>query len=134
MTHSHTTQYHTVKRIDNSRLARPTPKARLNDCWRTVAIGAAMAACLLSYAWQHFECIQLRYEVEQLESLRAQSSVLNQQLHVEVDTLSAPDRVYSIAGKELGLTVPVVGQAPTVAAESDGVLAQARPVSQNQRP
>ena len=59
MTHSHTTQYHTVKRIDNSRLARPTPKARLNDCWRTVAIGAAMAACLLSYAWQHFECIQI---------------------------------------------------------------------------
>jgi hypothetical protein len=32
------------------------------------------------------------------------------------------------------LTVPVVGQAPTVAADSDGVLAQARPVSQNQRP
>ncbi len=28
MTHSHTTQYHTVKRIDNSRLARPTPKAQ----------------------------------------------------------------------------------------------------------
>ena len=44
------------------------------------------------------------------------------------------DRVYSIAGKELGLTVPVVGQAQTVAAESDGVLAQARPISQNQRP
>jgi hypothetical protein len=76
----------------------------------------------------------LRYEVEQLESLRAQSSVLNQQLHVEVDTLSAPGRVYSIAGKELGLTVPVVGQAQTVTAESDGVLAQARPISQNQRP
>jgi cell division protein FtsL len=127
-------EYHTVKHIDNSRLVRPTSPERLQDFWRRVAAGAAMATCLLVYTWQHFECIQLRYEVEQLESLRAQSSVLNQQLHVEVDTLSAPDRVYSIAGKELGLTVPVVGQAPTVAAESDGVLAEARPVSQNQRP
>ena len=77
MTHSHTTQYHTVKRIDNSRLARPTPKARLNDCWRTVAIGAAMAACLLSYAWQHFECIQLHYQLEQLQTARAQALELN---------------------------------------------------------
>jgi len=127
-------EYHTVKHIDNSRLVRPASPARVRDFWRRVTAGAAMATCLLVYTWQHFECIQLRYEVEQLESLRAQSSVLNQQLHVEVDTLSAPDRVYSIAGKELGLTVPVVGQAPTVAAESDGVLAQARPVSQNQRP
>ncbi|HEY4948699.1 MAG TPA: hypothetical protein VIH88_00035 [Candidatus Acidoferrales bacterium] len=127
-------EYHTVKHIDNSRLVRPTSPERVQDFWRRVAAGTAMATCLLVYTWQHFECIQLRYEVEQLESLRAQSSVLNQQLHVEVDTLSAPDRVYSIAGKELGLTVPVVGQAPTVAAESDGVLAQARPVSQNQRP
>ena len=83
MTHSHTTQYHTVKRIDNSRLARPTPKARLNDCWRTVAIGAAMAACLLSYAWQHFECIQLHYQLEQLQTARGQALELNQQLHVD---------------------------------------------------
>lgn len=127
-------EYHTVKHIDNSRLVRPTSPARLQDFWRRVLAGGLMAACLLVYTWQHFECIQLRYEVEQLESLRTQSSVLNQQLHVEVDTLSAPDRVYSIAGKELGLTVSAVGQAPTVAVESDGVLAQARPVSQNQRP
>ena len=128
------TEYYTVKRIDNSRLLRPAPIARLNPLWQRVAAGSAMAGCLFFYAWQHFECIQLRYQVEQLETLRAQSSVLNQQLHVEVDTLSAPDRVYSIAGKELGLTVPVVGQAPTAGADSDGVLAQARPASQNQRP
>src|ERR1700721_4633745 len=97
-------EYPTGKHIDNSRLVRATSAERGQDFWRRVAAGAAMATCLLVYTWQHFECIQLRYEVEQLESLRAQSSVLNQQLHVEVDTLSAPDRGYSIAGKELGLT------------------------------
>ena len=60
------TQYHTIKRIDNSRLVRPMAPARLRDFWRRVAAGSAMAACLLVYAWQHFECIQLRYQVEQL--------------------------------------------------------------------
>jgi cell division protein FtsL len=127
-------EYHTVKRIDNSRLVRPASPARLGDFWRRVAAGSAMAACLLVYTWQHFECIQLRYEVEQLESLRAQSSILNQQLNLEVDTLSAPDRVYSIAGKDLGLTVPMVGQSIPVEAAGDRVLAQARTVSQTQRP
>ena len=127
-------EYHTVKRIDNSRLVRPVSPARVGDFWRRVAAGGAMAACLLVYTWQHFECIQLRYEVEQLESQRAQSSILNQQLNLEVDTLSAPDRVYSIAGKDLGLTVPVAGQIAPVEAPSEAVLAQARTVSQTQLP
>jgi hypothetical protein len=127
-------EYHTVKRIDNSRLVLPVSPARARDFWRRVAAGGAMAACLLVYTWQHFECIQLRYEVEQLESHRAQSSLLNQQLNLEVDTLTARDRVYAIGGKELGLTIPVVGQSVSVEAASDRVLAQARTVSQNQRP
>jgi cell division protein FtsL len=127
-------EYHTVKRIDNSRLVRPISPAHVRDFWRRVAAGGAMAACLLVYTWQHFECIQLRYEVEQLESLRAQSSILNQQLNLEVDTLTAQDRVYSIAQKDLGLTVSVAGQVAPVEAMGDRVLAQAGIVPQPQRP
>ena len=133
MTHSHTTQYHTVKRIDNSRLARPTPKARLNDCWRTVAIGAAMAACLLSYAWQHFECIQIHYQLEQLQTARAQALELNQQLHVEDATLRAPGRIDKFARQHLGLTVAAPGQQSSADA-SDAVVAQARAGGQVVRP
>ena len=133
MTHSHTTQYHTVKRIDNSRLARPTPKARLNDCWRTVAIGAAMAACLLSYAWQHFECIQIHYQLEQLQTARAQALELNQQLHVEDATLRAPGRIDKFARQHLGLTVAAPGQQSSADA-SDAVVAQAQAGGQVVRP
>jgi len=86
------TEYYTIKRIDNSRLVRSMAPARLQDFWRRVAAGGAMAACLLFYAWQHFACIQLQYQVEQLSALRAQSAQLNQQLHVEVATLKAPGR------------------------------------------
>jgi cell division protein FtsL len=127
-------EYHTVKHIDNSRLVRPMSPARASEFWRRVAAGAAMAGCLLVYTWQHFECIQLRYEMEQLESQRTQSSILNQQLNLEVDTLSAPERVYAIGGKDLGLTVPVAGQMVSPEATGDGVLAQARTVSPTQRP
>ncbi len=120
------TEYYTVKRIDNSRLLRPAPAARLNPLWQRVAAGAAMAGCLFFYAWQHFECIQLRYQVEQLQAQEAQANELNEQLHLQVATLRSPSRVDAIARGELGLTVPVPGQiAPVSYTPGDGVLAQA---------
>jgi len=128
------TEYFTIKRIDNSRLVRPAPPARLHGFWRRVAVGAAMAGCLLSYAWQHFQSIQLRYQVEQLESRRAQAAELNQQLHLEVATLRSPMRVDAIAREQLGLTTPVPGQITRMDGSNEAVLAQVRAVAQPSRP
>jgi cell division protein FtsL len=128
------TEYCTIKRIDNSRLVRATAPARLREFWRRVAVGGAMAALLLCYAWQHFQCIQLRYQLEQMETRRAQSAELNQQLHVEVATLRSPMRVDAIARQQLGLTVPVPGQVAPAEGPNDAVLAQARAAVQTSRP
>jgi cell division protein FtsL len=128
------TEYFTVKQIDNSRLVRPAHPAQVKDFWRRLAVGAAMATCLLSYAWQHFECIQIRYRIEQLDSERAQATELNQQLHLEVATLRSPMRVDAIARNQLGLTVPVPGQVAPVDDSNDGVVAQARTIAQSSRP
>jgi cell division protein FtsL len=127
------TEYYTIKRIDNSRLVRPAPPARLREFWRRVAVGAAMAGCLLFYVWQHFQCIQVRYQIEQLESQRAKTVELNQQLHLEVATLRSPMRVDAMA-RNLGLTVPVPGQVAPAEGPSEAVLAQARAVLLSRRP
>lgn len=119
------TEYYTVKRIDNSRLVRPAPAARLNPLWQRVVAGTAMAGCLFFYAWQHFEYIQLRYQIEELQAAEAQASETNRQLHLEVATLRAPSRVDAIARTQLGLTVPVPGQIEPVTYLDSSVLAQA---------
>jgi cell division protein FtsL len=126
--------YHTVKRIDNTRLVRTSVPARLRDLWRLCAVGGALAACLLFYAWQHFECIQIRYQVEQLESEREKAVQLNRQLHLEVASLRSPMRVDTIARNQLGLTVPVPGQVAPVDESSDAVVAQAQSASQTPIP
>ena len=128
------TEYYTVKRIDNSRLARPMPLAQLKEFLRRIAIAGAMALLLLTYDWQHFAYIQLRYQMEQLKTSRRQALELNQQLHLEVETLRAPGRVDDIGRKELGLTVPVPGLVSPGEAASDAVLAQAHAVIQAPRP
>jgi cell division protein FtsL len=128
------TEYYTVKRIDNSRLMRPMAAARLQDYSRRVAAGVAVAACLMFYAWQHFECIQIRYSLEQLDAQRAQAAELNEQLHLEVATLRSPGRVDAIAHNQLGLTVPVPGQVTPADGSTDPVVAQATAAIQIPRP
>lgn len=120
------TEYYTVKRIDNSRLVRPMAPARLKDYWRRVAVGSAMAACLLMYTWQHYECIRLRYDVQQLEAQRAESAELNKRLHVTVSSLSSAGRVDTIAQRDLNMTVHSPAEAVGSEGTTEPVLAQAR--------
>jgi cell division protein FtsL len=126
------TEFFTIKRIDNSRLVRSVEPNRLRECCRRVACGAVLAACGLLYAWQHFECIQLRYQVEDLQAHRTQSSELNQQLRLELASLRSPGRI-DVLARQMGLTVPVPGQVAPVQGPSEAVLAQAR-MAQPPRP
>jgi cell division protein FtsL len=128
------TEYFTVKRIDNSRLVRFSVPNRLRDLCGRMFFGGTLALCVLCYAWQHFECIQLRYALEQLQSQKTDATELNQQLRLEVASLSSPMRIDAIARQQLGLTVPAPGQIAPAQGSSEGVVAQVRAQSQVPRP
>lgn len=120
------TEFHTVKRIDNSRLTRPASEHRFRECFRLVALCGLLAAGGLLYAWQHFRCLELGYQLEELKAQRAQLGELNQQLKLEAAALRSPMRIDAIARRQLGLTVPLPGQVAPVEAPGDAVLAQAQ--------
>lgn len=121
------TEFHTVKRIDNSRLKRPVGSHRLREMARLIGLGGLLAAAALFYAWQHFEYLQLRYRLESLKSERSQASELNQQLKLEMAGLRAPSRIDEIARRQLRLTAPVPGQVAPLEGPFEPVVAQARP-------
>jgi len=123
------TEFHTLKPIDNSRLVRPVAPHRLRETARLVALGGLVAAVALLYAWQHFACIQLRYQLESLKSQRAQAAELNQELKLEVAGLRAPSRIDQIARRQLGLTAPAAGQVAPFETPSEAVLAEMRRTS-----
>ena len=118
------TEFHTVKPIDNSRLVRPAAPNRVRELARQVAMGALLAGVTMVYAWQHFECIQLRYQLESFKSELAQKSEINQELKLEVAGLRAPSRIDEIARNQLGLTVPLAGQVEPVDSPSETVFAE----------
>src|SRR5262249_2929735 len=123
------TEFYTVKEIDNSRRVRLAAPNRLRECFRLVVLGVVLAGAFFFYAWQHFEYIQLSYQLEALKSERAQAAELNQQLKLEVAALRSPTRIDLIPRHQLGLTVPVAGQVAPAEPSSEEVLAQARGAS-----
>lgn len=123
------TEFYTVKQIDNSRLVRAAAPHRLRECFRLVVLCSALAGIVLLYAWQHFEYLQLRVQLEELKSARAQAVELNQQLRLEVAGLRSPMRIDAIARGQLGLSIPVPGQVAPVQGPVGAELAQARGIA-----
>lgn len=121
------TEFYTSKRIDNSRLSRPAA-SRWREYARRMAWACALASCALLYTWQHFQDIQLRYQLEDLKSRQMQAVELNQKLHLETAALTSPMRIDTIARQELGMTVSVPAQyLPTADAPRVAYLAQRVP-------
>jgi cell division protein FtsL len=120
------TEFFTVKRIDNSRVVRAAAPRRLRECARLAGRGGLLAVVVLLYAWQHFQCIQMDYRLQEVKSVRAQAAELNSQLRLEVADLRSPMRIDAIARKHLGLTSPVPGQVAPTQGSTGIVVAQVR--------
>ncbi len=61
------TEFHTVKRIDNSRIVRHVEPVKMRKLYRMVALGGVIAAFFMLYIYQHFRCIDLSFQLEDLK-------------------------------------------------------------------
>jgi cell division protein FtsL len=119
-------EFHTVKRIDNSRLVRHVEPVRLRNLYKTVALGAMVAAFLMIYVFQHFRCIDLSFQLEGMRAKQAQAAALNSELKLEMASLRNPMRIDVIARRQLGLTEPLPDQVREYDVPSGAQVAEAR--------
>lgn len=119
-------EFHTVKRIDNSRLVRHVEPVRLRNLCKSVALGGFLAMFLMLYVFQHFRCIDLSYQLEGLRAQQAQAASLNSELKLEIASLRNPMRIDVIARRQLGLTEPLPEQVREYDAPSGAQVAEAR--------
>ena len=103
-------EFRTVKRIDNSRLVRNVEPAKQRNLYKTVGTGGVVALFFLFYIFQHFRCIDLSFQLEDLKARQAQAAQLNSELKLEIANLRDPMRIDVIARRQLGLTVPLPTQ------------------------
>jgi cell division protein FtsL len=99
-------EFYTVKRIDNSRLVRHVEPVKLRNLYKTVALGTIVAVFCMLYIYQHFRCIDLSFQLEDLKAKQVQTQSRNSELKLEIETLRDPQRIDVIAQKQLGLKRP----------------------------
>ena len=105
-----TAEFYTVKRIDNSRLVRHMEPAKMRNLLRTAALGGVIAVFFMLYVYQHFRCIDMSFQLEDLKGKQGQAAELNGKLKLEIATLRDPHRIDVIAQHELGFKRPEANQ------------------------
>lgn len=124
-------EFQTVKRIDNSRLVRRVEPVKLRSYYRTVALGCVVAAFFMLYIYQHFRCIDLSFQLEQVKAAQVEAQTLNSSLKLEIASLRNPMRIDVIARRQLGLTEPLPTQVREYDAPPGAEVASARYIRQN---
>ncbi|HXR32175.1 MAG TPA: hypothetical protein VN830_00595 [Verrucomicrobiae bacterium] len=127
-------EFHTVKRIDNSRLVRPIEPVKMRNLYKPAALGAVVAVCCMLYVYQHFRCIDLSFQLEELRARQEQSLALNGALKLEIATLRDPQRIDLLARHQLGLTEPTPTQVREYTTFDGSEVAAVRYVRPNRAP
>ena len=127
-------EFHTVKRIDNTRLVRHVEPVRMRNLYKTAALGAVVAVCCMLYIYQHFRCIDLSFQLEDLRVKQEQSLALNGALNLEIAMLRDPRRIDLLARHDLGLTEPTPSQVREYSAFDGSQVAAVRYVRPNHAP
>jgi cell division protein FtsL len=128
------TQFHTAKRIDNSRLVRTVEPGKMRHLYKTLALSSILAAFFMLYIYQHFRCIDLSFQLEDLKARKAQATSLNGELKLEIAQLRDPKRIDVIARRQLGLTEVAPDQVQEFTGYGEAEVAAARYVQINSAP
>jgi len=124
-------EFQTVKRIDNSRLVRRVEPVKLRYYYRTLVLGSFVTALFMLYIYQHFRCIDLSFQLEEVKAKQVEAGTLNSSLKLEIASLRNPMRIDVIARRQLGLTEPLPTQVREYDAPAGAQVAAARYVRQN---
>ena len=127
-------EFYTVKKIDNSRLVRHVEPVKLRNLYKTAALGGIIAIFFMLYIYQHFRCIDLSFQLEDLRAKQGQAQALNSELKLERETLRDPHRIDVIAQKELGLKRPAATQVREYANPDGSEVAAVRYVRTDRAP
>jgi cell division protein FtsL len=124
-------EFQTVKRIDNSRLVRHVEPVRMRSYYRTVFLSTVVALFFMVYIYQHFRCIDLSFQLEELKAKRTDASQLNSSLRLEIASLRNPMRIDVIARRQLKLGEPRPDQIQEYGAPEGPEVVAARYVRTN---
>jgi len=99
-------RYQVSRRVANEQLVRQVDRERNKQLVMVAITGLFLAAAVLAYGWQHFEMIRNGYRMEEQKQEREYLIKIQRQLALERASLVSPDRIETIATRDLGMVPP----------------------------
>ena len=107
-------EVHLEKRIINNNVIREADARSHRDYIIVTVLGAIFLVGLFIYGWQHYRWIQYGYRIEEAQKKKEQLAEIGRQLRLERASLRNPQRIDSIARRDLGMVIPIPGQLVTL--------------------
>ena len=95
-----------TKRIDNSRLVREVGLEKWHECFSLLGLGILAFLFVLLFSWLHLQCVRAGYEIEGLKTQRVELQEWNHHLRLAQAALADPQRIDTLARKDLGMVSP----------------------------
>lgn len=107
-------EYQIRKDVRNNPIVREVDHQRHRELWRWMLIGGFLVGVLLFSAWQHFVLLQHGYATERLQQEREELEEIQRKLRLEIETLTSPQRIESIAIEELKMVPAAPGSSVVI--------------------
>jgi cell division protein FtsL len=120
-------EVHLEKRIINHHVTREADVKSHRDYIVVTILASMFLFGLFAYGWQHYQWSQYGYRIEEAKKKKEQLAELERQLILEREHLRSPQRIDSIARRDLGMVVPAAGQLVTLNADAPLAPAPAAP-------
>ena len=120
-------EVHLEKRIINSHVIREADVKSHRDYIVVTILASMFLFGLFAYGWQHYQWNQYGYRIEEAKKKKEQLAELERQLILEREHLRSPQRIDSLARRDLGMVVPAAGQLVTLNADAPLAPASAAP-------
>ncbi len=92
--------------LDKQEVADARAAARRSDALLPILLSCLLVALALLLVWQRLRVVQLGYVLSTAAKLERRLEQTNRELKLELGSLTAPDRLETMARKRLGLKDP----------------------------
>ncbi len=96
--------------LNQQQVADAEPAARRRGALWPVALSCLLVALALLLVWQRLRVVQLGYVLSTAAKLERRLEQTNRELKLELASLTAPERLETMARRRLGLRDPETGQ------------------------
>ena len=96
--------------LDQQQVAEARVRSRRSDALLPVVLSCLLVALALLFVWQRLRVVQLGYVLSTTSKLERRLEQTNRELKLELASLTAPERLETMARRRLGLRDPESGQ------------------------